>query len=53
MRFLRDEGCQEMQGFLIGRPISAEDVWEQIQESDAGDAEAADDDDEAPARAIG
>jgi diguanylate cyclase (GGDEF)-like protein len=52
VRFLRDEGCQEMQGFLIGRPISSDDVWEQIQESDAGDAGATDDD-EAPARAIG
>ena len=53
VRFLRDEGCQEMQGFLIGKPISAEDVWEQIKESEAANSDAADDEVETPARALG
>ena len=35
VQFLREEGCREMQGYLIGRPISADEVVQQIAENDA------------------
>jgi diguanylate cyclase (GGDEF)-like protein len=53
VRFLREEGCREMQGYLIGRPISAEEVELQIQEGEAMFAGQVDTDDDIPARAAG
>ncbi len=47
VQFLREEGCEEMQGYLIGKPISAEDVRIQIHQScpdEDTDAPAADTD---------
>jgi EAL domain-containing protein (putative c-di-GMP-specific phosphodiesterase class I) len=35
VRFLQEEGCREMQGYLIGRPISSDEVLEQIAENEA------------------
>ncbi len=35
VQFLREEGCREMQGYLIGRPISSDEVVQQIAENDA------------------
>lgn len=33
VRFLREEGCQEMQGYLIGKPVSAAETDFQIRDS--------------------
>ncbi|HMB48356.1 MAG TPA: EAL domain-containing protein, partial [Afifellaceae bacterium] len=33
VHFLREEGCREMQGYLIGKPISADEVWQQIRDA--------------------
>ena len=29
--FLMSEGCDKMQGFLIGKPTNADDIWYNIQ----------------------
>ena len=33
VQFLRDEGCREMQGYLIGKPVSAAETDFQIRDS--------------------